>query len=65
MKTINNALLPCPFCGGKATLREPRPGKFDVRCENFMIDKCLMYVVTHNLFIKESDAAAAWNRRAI
>lgn len=56
-------LLPCPFCGGKATVWESwmRIGHLGVACQN---KKCVTQPDTGNQFTNKSDAIAAWNRRA-
>ena len=57
-------LKPCPFCGGEATVRNPRqcdafikrPIVFWVRCEN----GCVEQFQTHETPLA---AIKAWNRR--
>jgi hypothetical protein len=51
--TDSEALLPCPFCGGSASL-----SAWDVQC-----DSCGALVVPENGAQHEAGAIAAWNRR--
>lgn len=58
-------LLPCPFCGGRATARyvpdtdEPSGGFWSVGCRS---DNCHGIPVT--TAVAKADAKAKWNRRA-
>lgn len=60
MRTIN--LKPCPFCGGRAKMKEITSSYgtfYYVRCDN---SDCWMYVTTCNRDTPE-EAAARWNTR--
>ena len=56
-------LKPCPFCGGRASVRRI-PGKiydlYNVYCMN---EDCFIEPSTHHYYCKE-EAIEAWNRRA-
>ena len=58
---MNYELLPCPFCGGKATVTPnvPYEGLISVSCEN---GKCTVkpYIAVYNLI----EALERWNTRA-
>ena len=66
-------LKPCPFCGGKAELKQdmryPRSGKYagmsvkayEVICPN---SDCIIYNADNNYFFTREEAAEAWNRRS-
>lgn len=60
-------LLPCPFCGGEATLCKQRFAKLDgsTYCKWHVIHSCLhgTYSATKYCGTK-AEAVAAWNRRA-
>lgn len=53
---MSNDLKPCPFCGGKASMRLYYSGRFGVEC-----DECR---VRGRVFDDDSDAAEMWNTRA-
>lgn len=59
--TIDNGLLPCPFCGGAAVIELAwrKTGRWIAYCE----DNCVGDIHTH-YFGAEDEARAAWNRRA-
>lgn len=50
-------LLNCPFCGGEAQLKNMKKVTFYVECKTCK--------ATTSMFIVESDAIKAWNRRYI
>jgi Lar family restriction alleviation protein len=50
-------LLPCPFCGSKAWLRDNAVGRSRIEC-----DECQIGQLD---FTDHADAIAAWNRRAV
>ena len=50
-------LKPCPFCGGKAQIKEAFPQSYIVHC---VLCECMFA-----MFFKDEDAARAeWNRMA-
>lgn len=52
------ALLPCPFCGGRAAkMQRPHNNEFGIECAN----DCTR---VHGWFLTLADAEAAWNIRA-
>lgn len=53
------ALKPCPFCGGKATLKDCGSGDYKIECEN----NC---IAGNNHFTKKNISLLyeAWNNRA-
>ncbi|RWO57266.1 Lar family restriction alleviation protein [Mesorhizobium sp.] len=51
------ALMPCPFCGGKAAITDQEP--FSVECVE---ERCNVDGPCH---ADKADAIAAWNRRAV
>lgn len=62
-------ILPCPFCGGPASLEETTSGAtvdsqaaFSVGCDADEAE-CMGYQ-SLTTFARRSDAIAAWNRRA-
>lgn len=56
--TLNNALKPCPFCGGQANVIEYLfHGLYGVKCQ-----KCK--AETYQFYESEEEAIEAWNRRA-
>ena len=59
-------LLPCPFCGGEATLEEiPSPVggvSFTVGCNSDEDGTCMSYQ-SLTTFSLRSDAIKAWNKR--
>lgn len=60
----DHALLPCPFCGGRARFWEPFDGKYSVHCEN---KKCRVSPSTWTARVDNTNAeavCAAWNCRA-
>ena len=79
LKNINAELKSCPFCGGKATIREYSTGhngtgefiaSYRVGC-----DKCRIYFVKESIFVLENgypkfitngyeEAIEKWNRRS-
>ena len=59
--TINQQLLPCPFCGGKPVIRKSRrfiPARFD---KSVIIRCSVCDTKTAGLQLKE--AVASWNKR--
>lgn len=66
-------LKTCPFCGGKAELKQdmryPRSGKYagmsvkayEVICPN---SDCIIYNADNKYFFTREEAAEAWNRRS-
>ena len=52
-------LLPCPFCGGKASIFEFANG-WSVDCDN---DRCVTQPTLANMFHKKEQAVVAWNTR--
>jgi hypothetical protein len=59
--TIDNGLLPCPFCGGAAVIELAwrKTGRWIAYCE----DNCVGDIHTH-YFGSEDEARASWNTRA-
>lgn len=58
----NDRLLPCPFCGGEATVIDYRnDGLVGVGCSN---DTCLGFSGLGWSYKTETEAIAAWNTRA-
>jgi Restriction alleviation protein Lar len=67
----NLKLLPCPFCGGEAVMEEVenavgRTGSvcFSVGCNSHDEESCMGYQ-SLTTFSRRSDAAKAWNTRAV
>ena len=54
-------LLPCPFCGGEAMLREWSSGTHYYRVECVDLEYCDCHGVSYSTV---EEAIAAWNRRA-
>lgn len=68
MSTQNAKLLPCPFCGGEATLESVHlDGKlrWSVGCNEAegLVALCFGFQ-SLTTFVRQSEAVAAWNRRA-
>ena len=67
---MSDKLLPCPFCGGRATIQQdtryPRYGKKDTvkAYEPICISSgCLIYKADSVYFLSEQEAISAWNNR--
>jgi len=67
---MSEKLLPCPFCGGEATIQQdtryPRYGKKDTvkAYEPICINpSCLIYKADSIYFLSEKEAITAWNNR--
>ena len=67
----NDELLPCPFCGGEAKAYQHGEVGFVVQCRrcgiwNAGYDPAWSHVTEDEFhgFVTETDAIAAWNRRA-
>ena len=58
---MSNTLLPCPFCGGGAELREWSSGTHYYRVECVDLEYCDCHGVSYST---AEEAIAAWNRRA-
>lgn len=68
-----NKLKPCPFCGGKAELKQdiryPRSGKYkgeavtayEAVCTN---SDCIIYNADNKYFFTREAATQAWNKRS-
>jgi hypothetical protein len=56
--STDSELLPCPFCGGPATLSSMIPGSFIISCFNA---DCFGPVTS--IYGNREDCVAAWNRR--
>lgn len=62
-------ILPCPFCGGAATVEEveekstPNGVRFSVGCASDEAD-CMGYQ-SLTTFPRRSDAIVAWNKRKV
>lgn len=64
-----NGLLPCPFCGAKASIEEfpinssePDIVKFSVGCDSDNEPECMGYQ-SLTMFDRRADAINAWNKR--
>ncbi len=62
MKSNQQELLPCPFCGGKASPVQDYVGENGILCET-----CFAYVPEDSNVPEDcvATAAAKWNRRQI
>ena len=60
---MTNKLLPCPFCGGKATMTTARLVRYVYYQAMFRNKKCVVACYGMNALSKD-EAAKAWNRRA-
>lgn len=61
-------LLPCPWCGGPASIEETPASategvRFSVGCDDTDEAECMGYQ-SLTTFARRSEAAAAWNKRA-
>lgn len=63
MMSDETTLLPCPFCGGEASVIDHHndDGSVSVGCDN---DTCLGFSGLGWLYKTEAEAIAAWNTRA-
>lgn len=60
-------LLPCPYCGGEASFENDN-GQWSVGCDDKDgegIEAVCMGYQSLTVFPRKSEAAAAWNRRAL
>lgn len=57
------ALLPCPFCGGEATFEHIPDGRWSIGCVD--ADGDCMGFQSFQTFTRKTEAAEAWNRRAL
>lgn len=55
---MSNKLKPCPFCGGKASVKDYLKVKYAVGCDT---GGCLASLFPYDTI---EEAIAAWNRRA-
>ncbi len=59
IKTYEDKLKPCPFCGKEAFLHEGATGHFYVTCTNLLCDVMAMT----NTFGTPTEAIKVWNKR--
>lgn len=57
-------LLPCPFCGGSATMEQTEGNRWSVGCDNSDEPSCMGYQ-SLTTFDRRSNAVKAWNTRAV
>lgn len=57
-KTMDNKLLPCPFCGGRAKVTITN-SQYIISCDN---SRCIASEIKA-VYIEYGSAVQAWNRR--
>lgn len=55
-------LLPCPFCGGQAELKQTRKNQMTIKCKNCP-SKMVQGVVRYSLEWLEGTLVKNWNKR--
>lgn len=63
MTPVREALEPCPFCGGSATMEQTESNRWSVGCDNADEPTCMGYQ-SLTTFARRSEAVKAWNTRA-
>lgn len=60
----HTALLPCPFCGGSASMEQTESNRWSVGCDAADEPECMGYQ-SFTTFARRGEATKAWNTRAV